>query len=88
MYPAAIMQQPITIIVLIIISTLLNPYLDGIPALPAGLTPPAPDHPLETRPVSDVNYFAVGAVAGRTLATFCILHSSTPSFPLNFSLMH
>lgn len=86
MYPAAIMQQPITIIVLIIISTLLNPYLDGIPALPTGLALPAPDYSLEARPEPDVNYFAVGATAGRALPAFCIFHS-TPSF-LSLKLRH
>ena len=85
MYPAAIMQQPIIAIVLIIIPTLLNPYLDGIPARTAGFTPAATNLALEARPVSDINNFAVGAAAGRALATFCIFHS-TSSFPLNFSL--
>ena len=66
---------------------LLNPYLDGIPACTAGFTPAAPNLALEARPEPDVNYFAVGAAAGRTLATFCIFHS-TPSFPLNFSLIY
>ncbi len=82
MYPAVIMQQPIITITLIIIFMLLNPYLDGIPARTAGLTPPAPNLAFEARPVSDINYRAIGAAAGRTLATFCIFHS-TPSFPLN-----
>ena len=78
------MQQPIIAIVLIIIPTLLNPYLDGIPAHTAGLTPAATNLALEARPVSDINNFAVGAAAGRTLTTFCIFHS-TSSFPLKFN---
>ena len=85
MYPAAIMQQPITTIVLIIIVSLLNSYFYRIPTTSTGLAAPAPDHPLEARPVSDINYRAIGSTAGRTLATFRIFHS-TSSFPLNFSL--
>lgn len=85
MYPAAIMHPPIITITLII-PMLLNPYFHRVPALPAGLTPAAADHPLKARPVPDINYHAVGAAAGRTLAAFCIFHS-TPSFLLNFSLL-
>ena len=84
MYPAAIMQQPITTIVLIIIVSLLNSYFYRIPTTSTGLAAPAPDHPLEARPVSDINYRAIGATAGRTLTTFCIFHS-TSSFPLKFN---
>ena len=75
----AIMQQPKIAIVLIIIPTLLNPYLHRVPACTAGLTPAATNLALEARPVSDINYRAIGATAGRTLATFCIPHVASLS---------
>lgn len=85
MYAAAIMQQPIITITLIIVS-LLNSYFDGVPTTATGLALPAPDYSLEARPEPDVNYFAVGATAGRALPAFCIFHS-TPSF-LSLKLRH
>ena len=71
MYPATIMQQPIiTITLIIIIPMLLNPYLNRVPARTAYLALPAPYYPLQARPEADVNYFAFGPAAERTLATF------------------
>nr|DAJ10771.1 MAG TPA: hypothetical protein [Caudoviricetes sp.] len=72
MYPAAIIQQPIITIALII-PVLLEPYSDGIPAFSAGLTLLAPYWHFQAFTILYVNYFAAGS-AGRALPAASVFH--------------